>query len=448
MRRNKNLLLLFFVALIAMLVPFLYTSYPLSDDAWQHIQKAECYIENGGFPFRAFYSVDFEDCISHPNYPPLFDILLGFGKFNMMFFARFFPSLLAALAVFAFYPLARKFLDEKKALLATALAVFAPEFMVLGSTNAQPQILGILFSLLCFNSLLNMLESVKKKHFVLTVIFSVLLVYSYTTYILFVYFIFFIVVLLKKRYSFIKDMVFLTIATAVISLPLLLKFKALPLPNVGSGRMLFLDSYWYMIPVRIGLPAVVLAFFSRLEKEHKKVLYPLVIFLAVVSFFVLTAPTPPTRNLVFLLFPLAILGANGWQYFVENTGLKRHYRNLTVILVAASIIAGIFAVHSFVKLETLTDEEYRANQWVLANPGKVATFNWGLFNYRAEMQYNKDIFDDLEGKLDREKIDYVVLTSKTPEVYNMDNREAAERLEEYCAVVFREKDVWIFDCRI
>jgi len=330
--KNKNLWLIFIVALAAMLVPMIYTPYPLSDDAWQHIQKAECYLDNGGFPFKAFYSVEVENCISYPNYPPLFDIALGFGKFNMNFFARFFPSLLAAMIVFAFYPLARKFLDEKKALLATILAVFAPEFMVLGSTNAQPQILGILLSLLCFNSLLNLLDSKSgtkdyRNNFIITIIVSALIIYSYTTYVFFVYFIFFIVVLLKKRYNFIKDMVYLTIASIVLSLPVLLKFITLPPPNAGFGiaRKFLFDSYWYLVPIRIGLPALVLAFFSKIKKEHKKIILPAVLILAFLSFFQTIAPWPPARNLSFLLFFLAILGADGWPRFVKSIKLKKYY---------------------------------------------------------------------------------------------------------------------------
>lgn len=454
MRKNKNLVMLFFIALAAMLLPFLYTPYPLSDDAWQHIQKAECYLANGGFPFRAFYSIEVEDCISYPNYPPLFDIMLGFGKYvGMTFFARLLPSLLAALTVFAFYPLARKFLDGEKALLATALAVFAPEFMVLGSANAQPQILGILFSLLCFNSLLNMLESGKneyRKHFILTIIFSALLVYSYTTYVIFVYLIFFIIVILKKKFSFIKDMAYLTIATIILSLPVLLKFIAFAPPNAGLGiaKKIVLDSYWYLIPIRIGLPAFILAFFSRLKKEHKKILYPFIIVMAFLSFFQLIAPFPPTRNLALLLFPLAILGADGWHYFVEKLRLKRHYKALTALLIIASIIAGIFAVYYFAKLETVTDEEYHALKWLEKDPGKTATFNFGPFNFRAEMQYNgADLFENLRGNIVRNRIDYVVLTTKTPELYGISNEKAAEKLKQYCSQVFKEKKVYIFDCR-
>lgn len=450
MRNNKNLAMLFLIAFASMLVPFIYTSYPLSDDAWQHIQKAECYLSNGGFPFRAFYDLKVEDCISFPNYPPLFDILLGFGRYfgGVMFFARFFPSLLAALAVFAFYPLARKFLDEEKSLLAAALAVFAPEFMVLGSTNAQPQILGIIFSLLCFNSLLSLMESPKdKRHCALTALWSVLLVYTYTTYIFFVYFVIFVVVLLKKRYSFIKDMAFLALSTAVISMPLLLKYFAFPPPNAGFNiaRKIVLDSYWYLIPIRVGLPAIVLAFFSRLKSSRKKVIYPLIIFLFVVSFLQLIAPFPPARNLAFLLFPLAILGADGWPYLLSRLKIAKYHKPLAVMLVLASIIAGISAVYFFAGLETATDEEYNASLWLIQHPGKIATFNWGPFNYRQDMQYNGNIFDDLE-KIEAESIDYIVLTSKTPEIYGISNQEAVSKLEGYCDVVFNEKEIYILEC--
>jgi len=453
-KSRLTLLLLFLMAFAAMLLPFLYTSYPTSDDAWQHIQKAECYLRNGGFPLKAFYSISVEDCISYPNYPPLFDVILGFGSyFGMDFFARFFPSLLAAMAVFAFYPLARRFLDEKKALLATALAVFSPEYMVLGSTNAQPQILGIILSLLCFNYLLSMLEDTKNRNyavnFILALIFSVLLFYSYTTYLGFTYFILLIVVLIRKRSDFIKHIALLAASTAILSMPMLIKYISFPPPNAGLGiaKKIVVDSYWYLIPIRVGLPALFLAFFSRMKTQHKKTIYPFVIFLVFVSFFQFIAPFPPTRNLAFLLFPLAILGADGWGHFVERIRLKRYYLHMTAVLVACSVIAGLFSAYYFVRLETATDSEYHASQWIISHPGKVATFNWGPFNYRADMQYNADIFGDLSGNIGRLGIDYVILTSKTPEIYRMPNEEAAERLSAYCREVFREDSAYIFDCR-
>ncbi|MFO8015581.1 MAG: glycosyltransferase family 39 protein [Candidatus Woesearchaeota archaeon] len=462
---RKILALVFLAALAAFLVPFSYTAYPTSDDAWQHIQKAECYLDNGGFPFKALYSLDVEDCISYPNYPPLFDVLLGLGKYlgGMMLFARIMPSLLAALVVFAFYPLARKFLDEKHALLATVLAVFAPEFMVLGSANAQPQILGILLSLLCLNFLLNIERAGSNKgwrgmrarekrayalNLVLAAVCSALLIYSYTTYVFFAYLIFLVSILLKRKFGMVKDIAILTLASIILGLPVLLKFLLFPPPNAGMGieRGFFLDSYWLLMPLRIGLASLVLAFFSRPEKEHRRMLYPFLLVLAFVSFFQFIAPFPPTRNLAFLVFPLAILAADGWQGFLEWLKLRDYSRLLTAVLVACVILSGIIAVYCFVQLESVTDSEYRAKLWTMEHEGKIATYNWGPFNYRAERQFNGNIFGDFPAKLNAEDIDLVVLTSKTPEIYGMSNEEAAMKLDDHCSRAFREKNVYIFNC--
>lgn len=450
---NKKVFFLFIIALAAFLAPFLYTFYPLSDDAWQHIQKAECYISNGGFPLKALYSTDFEDCISHVNYPPLFDLLLGFGRyFGMEFFSRFLPSLLAALTVFAFYPLARRFLDEDNALLATAFAAFTPEFMILGSTNAQPQVLGILLSILCLNSLLGVVDDKKGywKNITLSAVYSALIIYSYTTYVLFVYGIIFIFVLASRKSRAIKDIVIVSVLAIILSLPMLWKMVSLHPPNMWIGGQFFHDSYWFLLPLRISLPVLVFAFFAKLKGEGRRFVYSAVILLSIVSIFRLTAPFPPMRNLAFLVFPLTIMSADGWHNLISMTGLSKHYKLLSVLLVIALLITGLIAVYSFVKLETVTDEEYHAIQWLEGrlkdDPGRIATFNFGPFNYKEDMQYNGNIFDDLAGKLSGERIRYVVLTSKTPEGYGMSNSEAVEILKEHCRIVFREKEIYILDC--
>lgn len=453
MRVNKKVFLLFIIALAAFMAPFLYTSYPLSDDAWQHIQKAECYIANGGFPVKALYSADFEGCISHANYPPLFDLLLGFGKyFGMGFFSRFLPSLIAALTVFAFYPLARRFLDEDDALIATALAVFTPEFMILGSANAQPQVLGILLSILCLNSLLDAIDSKEGywKNVILSAVYSTLIIYSYTTYVFFVYGIILLFIIADRRLKAVKDIVIVSVIAVILSLPMLMKMMMFPLPNAWTGGLFFHDSYWFLLPIRIGMPALVFAFFAGSGRKDLKFVYSALALLSIVSIFRLTAPFPPMRNLAFLVFPLAIIGVSGWHSMISRKGLSRHYRALSMLLVIVSLAAGLIAVHYFVKLETVTDEEYHAAQWMDgrldAEPGRIATFNFGPFNYAPDMQYNGDIFDGLEEKLISERIRYVILTSKTPEGYKMGNSDAARLLEEHCGMLFNEKEIYIFDC--
>ena len=72
---RKEVIVLFLFSLAALLLPMGYYSFQTSDDGWQHMQKAECYLENGGFPFRAFYDLVVEDCVSFQNYPPIWALL-------------------------------------------------------------------------------------------------------------------------------------------------------------------------------------------------------------------------------------------------------------------------------------------------------------------------------------------------------------------------------------
>src|SRR3989344_9052481 len=150
---KKEVILLFLFCFALLLLPMAYYGLQTSDDGWQHVLKAECYVANGGFPVEALYSVEVEECTSFPNYPPLWALLLGFGKTQsgILFLAKFLPALFGALCIFPMFWIARKFVERKYALLAAALGVLTPEFMVLSSSNAQAQVLGILFSLLTFN---------------------------------------------------------------------------------------------------------------------------------------------------------------------------------------------------------------------------------------------------------------------------------------------------------
>ncbi|HLC46436.1 MAG TPA: glycosyltransferase family 39 protein [Candidatus Nanoarchaeia archaeon] len=463
MALNFRLLFLSLFVLIAMLLPFSYYNYQTSDDGWQHMQKAECYANNGGFPFKALYDPEVESCNSYPNYPPLFSLMLAAGfnigdKEGLLFFARLLPSLLGALCVIAAYLLARTMLDEAKSLIAAALGALAPEFMILSSTNAQPQVLGILLSLLCYAFLARLYESKYetgagyKKNFSITVICAVLLIYSYVTYAAFMFIAFGISVLWRRRYDFLIDMTKIVLVTSVLSIPILPKYMSF---NAGSGfsisSLFALDYYAWLIPLRIGLPLLLLALFSRLDKDKIKLIFPLFGLFLFISFVQTIFPHPSIRNLAFLVFPLAILAADGWQRIITAIGdvidIRMPFGLLTCLLILGSAAAGAFSVHYFIQRESITPAEFAAAEYIDAHPGKIATYNWGLFNYDAALQYNKrDFIDDPAEIIDREKIEYVLLYSKTPEIYGMSNQEAAKRLAGLCSTFFQRDNVWLMEC--
>ncbi|MBR9705802.1 hypothetical protein GOV14_02085 [Candidatus Pacearchaeota archaeon] len=388
-KKEYILILIFIVGLIIRIWPLFTFGGNAGIDSDIHISIAK-HIAERGILESIFYPVEesssfvnFGTLYKHPTfqlYPPLFHAIIAlFGTvIGFALSAKIISSFFGALIVIPVYLIGKKWYNEDVGLIAAFLSTTAPDHVYYTATRVHPQSLGILlfsFSILIFYKAI---VEKNKMSIVASILILLILILTYSPLAFWGMVIIILCVMLSDVKSLPKVFVIYT-TTGFFSSFWLLKFLQ---HNPDVHFTFWWIKFWpptnpLLTPFRVGIITVIASLYimplALKDLKQKTWLFVWISVFLILSFFMVTEPTPPSRYLTHLSIPLSILGGYGIWKFVNNNELtvKKLINSqigkisLIFLCFVIFIVPNIFLVNALlINRDSVSPSSYEAYYWI------------------------------------------------------------------------------------
>lgn len=410
--------------------------FPLSWDIWYHMRIVENF-SNGNYFFDP---VSFGPEGRIHTYPPLFHIIflvfykiLNIAGLSLMDTARLMPTLLLSLSAISIFLLINKFYGMEIGLMTSFFVLVIPVSLDRGIITSPQSLAFILIPLGFLTYLIGLNE---KKYLYISGIISSAIFYTHgLSFIVFYLSLIFFTIIdyLSIKKIRVSNLLFLSIITIVLSLPLIIHLAlngiASNIPYGGIFKISFYPVKLGYITMALAIPGALLLVLRKKEEDLMLLSWGFMAFMLSRNY-ITGLDLLPFRFIEFLAYPLAFYSSFAIYEFIKDMKKEVIIATILSILIISSFPAAEYvskvkpmigneeySAFEYIKNNTIFDDYTVASSWYTSPIlGKISErktveggYASGSWDYVKRSQDIKSLYSGNYSVIDTYNIKYVYL---------------------------------------